>query len=67
MSLWQKISSIWHGDALLRQVVKNSSYLFSSSTLSIGFNVIASVFSTRTLDVFGFGVLGAVTSFAAVA
>ena len=67
MSLWQKVISIWHGDALLRRVVKNSSYLFSSSTLSIGFNVIASVFSTRTLDVFGFGVLGAVTTFAAVA
>ena len=67
MSLWRKIISIWHADELLRQVVKNSSYLFSSSTLSIGFNVIASVFSTRTLDVFGFGVLGAVTTFAAVA
>ena len=67
MSLWQKIVTTWHGDALLRQVVKNSSYLFSSSTLSIGFNVLASVFSTRTLDVFGFGVLGAVTTFAAVA
>jgi len=35
--------------------------------LSIGFSVIASVFSTRALDVFGFGVLGAVTAFAAVA
>ncbi len=67
MSLWHKITTAWHGDALLRQVVKNSGYLFSSSTLSIGFNVLASVFATRTLDVFGFGVLGAVTTFAAVA
>jgi O-antigen/teichoic acid export membrane protein len=75
VNLWDKlfstsvkrINSVWRNDALLRQVVKNSSYLFSSSTLSIGFNVLASVFSTRTLDVFGFGVLGAVTAFAAVA
>lgn len=75
MSLWEKLISpslkrlkgVWRNDILLRQVVKNSGYLFSSSTLSIGFNVFASVFSTRTLDVFGFGVLAAVTAFAAVA
>ena len=76
MSLWQKmaensslkrIGSLWREDATLRRVIKNSSYLFSSSTLSIGFNLAASVFSTRTLDVFGYGVLAAVTTFAAVA
>lgn len=64
---WQKLISIWREDILLRRVVKNSSYLFSSSTLSIGFNIVASVFSTRALNVFGFGILGAVTTFAAVA
>jgi len=67
VSLWQKAIAIWREDNLLRRVVKNSSYLFSSSTLSIGFNIIASVFSTRALDVFGFGILAAVTTFAAVA
>lgn len=67
MSVWQRVLTVWRGDVLLRRVVKNSGYLFSSSTLSIFFNVIASVFSTRALDIFGFGVLGAVTSFAAVA
>lgn len=67
MNLLLKAKSIWHTDPLLRRVVKNSSYLFSSSTLSIGFNILASVFATRTLDVYGFGVLGAVTTFAAVA
>ena len=67
MNLWQKKVAAWRADILLRQVVKNSSYLFSSSTLSIGFNIIASVFSTRALDVFGFGILGAVMTFAAVA
>jgi len=67
VNLWQKKVAAWRADILLRQVVKNSSYLFSSSTLSIGFNIIASVFSTRALDVFGFGILGAVMTFAAVA
>jgi O-antigen/teichoic acid export membrane protein len=67
VSFFQRVLSTWREDALLRQVVKNSGYLFSSSTLSIGFNVIASVFSTRALDVFGFGVLGAIMTFAAVA
>ncbi len=66
-SFGKHIGGVWRDDALLRQVVKNSSYLFSSSTLSIGFNVVASVFSTRALDVFGFGVLGATQAFAAVA
>ena len=67
MSAWQRVLTVWRGDILLRRVVKNSGYLFSSSTLSIFFNIIASVFSTRALDIFGFGVLGAVTAFAAVA
>jgi len=30
VSLWQKISSTWRADDLLRQVVKNSSYLFQA-------------------------------------
>ena len=67
MSLFSRAASIWQTDPLLRRVVKNSSYLFSSSTLSIGFSLIASVFATRALDVYGFGLLGAVTAFAAVA
>ncbi len=67
VNLLSKARSAWEKDHLLRQVVKNSSYLFSSSTLGIGLNILTSIFSSRALGVASFGVLGAITTFAAVA
>lgn len=67
MNLLTKVRAAWETDPLLRQVVKNSSYLFSSSTLGIGLNILTSIFSSRALGVAGFGVLAAITTFAAVA
>jgi len=67
MSIFSKLKDIWQTDPLLRRVVKNSSFLFSGSSLGILFNLLASVYATRALGVAGFGVLGAITTFAAVA
>ncbi|MBT7783830.1 MAG: oligosaccharide flippase family protein, partial [Anaerolineae bacterium] len=64
MSLLSKILSIWQEDSLLRRVVKNSSYLFSSSTIGMGLAMIQSVLAARLLGVGAFGLLGMVISFA---
>ncbi len=52
--------STWKEDGLLRQVVKNSGYLFSSSTLSIPLGAIQSILAARLLGVTSIGVLGIV-------
>jgi len=56
--------SIWREDSLLRRVVKNSSYLFSSSTIGMGLAIVQSVLAARLLGVATFGLLGMVMSFA---
>ena len=56
--------SIWREDSLLRRVVKNSSYLFSSSTIGMALAILQSVLAARLLGVAAFGLLGMVMSFA---
>ena len=67
MNLVERARRAWKTDNLLRTVVKNSSLLFSSNSLGILLSIITSVFSSRALGVQGFGVLAAITTFAAVA
>jgi O-antigen/teichoic acid export membrane protein len=64
MSLLSRILSIWREDSLLRRVVKNSSYLFSSSTIGMALAMVQSVLAARLLGVAAFGLLGMVMSFA---
>ncbi len=64
MNLFQKLASAWHSDTLLRRVVKNSSYLFSGSTIVAALSLVQSIFRARALDVSTLGVLGAVMTFA---
>jgi hypothetical protein len=45
----------WWQDTLLRGVLKNSSYLFSSNSLAAGLSMINSIFATRLLGVDGLG------------
>ena len=45
----KKMISTWKEDGLLRRVVKNSGYLFSSSTLSIPLGAIQSILAARLL------------------
>ena len=56
--------TIWREDSLLRRVVKNSSYLFSSSTIGMALAMVQSVLAARLLGVAAFGLLGMVMSFA---
>jgi O-antigen/teichoic acid export membrane protein len=64
MSLFQKIRSGLREDPLLQRVVRNSSYLFSSSTISAALNVIQGIFIIRLLGDSDFGLLTIVMDFA---
>jgi O-antigen/teichoic acid export membrane protein len=46
----------WH-DALLRGVLKNSSYLFSSNSVAAGLSFLQGIFATRLLGVDGYGLV----------
>ena len=54
----------WWQDKLLRGVLKNTSYLFSSNTLSAVLSMVNSIFVTRLLGVDGLGLVTTVQTFA---
>jgi O-antigen/teichoic acid export membrane protein len=54
----------WWQDKLLRGVLKNSSYLFSSNTISAALAMVNSVFATRLLGVGGLGLVVTIQTFA---
>ena len=64
MSFIHKMRTIWKDDPLLRSVVKNSSYLFSSNTISMGLSFLQGLLAAALLGAGGYGTLGLVTSFA---
>jgi O-antigen/teichoic acid export membrane protein len=53
----------WWQDKLLRGVLKNSSYLFSSNTISAALSMVNSVLATRLLGVDGLGLVATVQTF----
>src|SRR5215212_8076634 len=55
MSLFQKLRSRLHGDPLLQRVVRNSSYLFSSSAISAVLSAVQMIIVVRLLDPEGYG------------
>ncbi len=59
-TLWQTLIN----DHLLKRVLRNSSYLFSSSSIAIGLNFLQSILAARLLGVEVLGILGIITSFA---
>lgn len=59
----QKMWQALRGDVLLRRVLRNSSYLFSSNSLTLGLAFVQSIFAARLLGVSELGVLGVVTGF----
>jgi O-antigen/teichoic acid export membrane protein len=63
-SFLQKIYSGLREDALLQRVVRNSSYLFGSNTVSALLNVLQGVFVVRLLGDAGYGLFTIVTDFA---
>jgi len=54
----------WWQDKLLRGVLKNTSYLFSSNTISAALGMFSSIFATRLLGVDGLGLVATVQTFA---
>jgi len=64
VSLFQKARAAWREDNLLRRVVKNSGYLFSSNTVSAGLSLLQGIFAARLLGVDGLGALTTITTFA---
>lgn len=54
----------WWQDKLLRGVLKNTSYLFSSNTLSAALSMVNSIFATRLLGIEGLGLVTTVQTFA---
>lgn len=61
-SIRTALTAFWQ-DTLLRKVVRNTGYLFSSNTLGMGLGIVQSVFAARLLGVAGFGTQGAVIAF----
>ena len=55
ISLFQKIYSSFRADPLLQRVVRNSSYLFSSSAVSAVLSVIQMYFVVRLLSPEAYG------------
>ncbi len=54
----------WWQDKLLRGVLKNSGYLFSSNTISAGISMVSTILATRMLGASGFGLIVIVQTFA---
>ncbi len=54
----------WWQDKLLRGVLKNTSYLFSSNTISAGLGMVNSILATRLLGIEGLGLVAIVQTFA---
>src|SRR4030043_141009 len=53
----------WWQDKLLRGVLKNTSYLFSSNTLSAALSMVNSIFVTRLVGIDGLGLITTVQIF----
>ena len=64
MSFLQRIRSSLREDPLLQRVLRNSSYLFSSNTISAALSVVQGVFVVWLLGSSGYGLLTIVMDFA---
>jgi O-antigen/teichoic acid export membrane protein len=64
MSLFQKIRTNLREDPLLQRVLRNSSYLFGSNTISAALGVLQGIFVVRLLGDSGYGLLTIVMDFA---
>lgn len=62
-SLFSRIRKLLIEDHVLTRVLKNSGYLFSSTSLGLLLSLIQSIFAARLLGVAAFGLVGIVTSF----
>jgi O-antigen/teichoic acid export membrane protein len=63
-SLREKLLAIWKNDPLLRRVLRNTSYLFSSQAIAMALSLGQSILATRLLGADMFGLLVIVMTFA---
>jgi len=64
MSIFQRIRTNLRGDPLLQRVLRNSSYLFGSNTMSAALGVLQGIFVVRLLGDSGYGLLTIIMDFA---
>src|SRR5512142_3366580 len=62
--MFQQRLARWRDDLLLKRVIRNSGYLFSSNTASAALNVLQGVFVVRLLGDSGYGLLTIIMDFA---
>lgn len=62
-ALLTRVKRFFAEDQTLSRVLKNTGYLFSSNTLSLGLSFVQSIFAARLLGLAAFGLVGIVTSF----
>ena len=62
--MFQQRFARWREDALLKRVVRNSSYLFSSSAVSAALSFIQGILAVRLIGVEGYGLVGTVMAWA---
>jgi len=63
MKLLDQAKLTWKQDPLLRTIIKNSGYLFSSHSISLILSMVQSILAARLLGIGDFGVLGTITVF----
>ena len=64
MILIRKLSAIWAEDNLLRRVVKNSSYLFSSNVISAILGFVQTIIAVRLIGLNSWGLVAVIQTFA---
>jgi O-antigen/teichoic acid export membrane protein len=64
VTIIQKVSAIWKEDSLLRRVVKNSSYLFSSNVVSSALSFFQTIVAVRLIGVTDWGMVSIIQTFA---
>jgi O-antigen/teichoic acid export membrane protein len=60
---WLKTLRLWWHDNLLRAVLKNSSFMFSSNTIAAGLAFLNPIFAVRLIGIEGLGVVAIVQTF----
>jgi len=61
---FKKLAAIWEEDPLLRRVVKNSSYLFSSNVVSSVLSFAQTIIAVRLIGVTNWGLVSTIQTFA---
>jgi O-antigen/teichoic acid export membrane protein len=64
VTVFQKISTIWKEDNLLRRVVRNSSYLFGSNAFSSVLIFVQGILAVRLIGVTSWGLIATIVTFA---